>query len=585
MRIVSLDIQNFRCIKQAHIAFKSQTVLVGDNNCGKSTVLEAIDLVLGPDRMSRHPVVDEYDFFTGKYLNNDEPIQILSEVVVIDLSEEQLRYFNSHIEWYDTENMSMLSEPPASQTDRDNVVPALRVRFVGNYNKDEDDFEGYTYYANPPAIADGKPDVFSKKDKRMCGFLYLRTLRTGSRALSMEHGSLLDIILSIKELRPQMWEDVIHQINHVAVAAEPEFGLSEVLTSLQDEIHKLLPADTANNPVMKVSDLTRENLRRAITVFLDSGLRREDDTVYAVPYYKMGTGTINVLVLSLLRIIANLKQKVIFAMEEPEIAIPPYIQKSIITNVLSNSHQAIFTSHSPYVLEEFSPDNVIVLSNDMGVLNYEAAKLPPQVKLKAYREDLRRKYFESLLSKRVLITEGRTEYDVYSAAARRLEELDSAKYASFDRMGIALVNAESDSKVAPLGKYYKSLNKTVYAVFDKQDEVASKNIAESVDEAYEAQEHGIENVVLNGISEAALRRYTNEIIADGRWPSDLVGETPTPDVNYSELKGIMFKFFKRKKGEGALADLIAQCKADEFPTFVSDTISDIKSKIDSILLE
>lgn len=65
MRIVSLDIQNFRCIKQAHIAFKSQTVLVGDNNCGKSTVLEAIDLVLGPDRMSRHPVVDEYDFFTA----------------------------------------------------------------------------------------------------------------------------------------------------------------------------------------------------------------------------------------------------------------------------------------------------------------------------------------------------------------------------------------------------------------------------------------------------------------------------------------------------------------------------------------
>ena len=159
MRIVSLDIQNFRCIKQAHIAFKSQTVLVGDNNCGKSTVLEAIDLVLGPDRMSRHPVVDEYDFFTGKYLNNDEHIRILSEVVVIDLSEEQLRYFNSHIEWYDTENMSMLSEPPASQTDKDNIVPALRVCFVGNYNKDEDNFEGYTYYANPPAIADGKPGI------------------------------------------------------------------------------------------------------------------------------------------------------------------------------------------------------------------------------------------------------------------------------------------------------------------------------------------------------------------------------------------------------------------------------------------
>jgi hypothetical protein len=33
--------------------------------------LEAIDLVLGPDRLSRRPPVDEHDFYKGNYLTAD----------------------------------------------------------------------------------------------------------------------------------------------------------------------------------------------------------------------------------------------------------------------------------------------------------------------------------------------------------------------------------------------------------------------------------------------------------------------------------------------------------------------------------
>lgn len=377
--------------------------MVGDNNCGKSTLIEAIDLVLGPDRMSRHPVINEHDFFAGRYNVKDENCKIVIEVIVVDLNDEQKRYFFNHIEWFDVKDRELVNSIPALSSGTETILPALRVCFKGYYNPEDDDFEGNTYYCNPQIDNNAQLDRFYKRDKRMCGFLYLRTLRTGSRALSLEHGSLLDIILSIKELRPQMWEDVIGQLKQITVAADPEIGVTEVLNSLQKEIHKFLPADTANNPIMKVSDMTRESLRKIITVFLESEVTLDDGSHFSIPYYKMGTGTINVLVLSLLSIIADLKQNVIFAMEEPEIAIPPYIQKSIVTNILKNSQQAIFTSHSPYVLEEFLPENVIVLSNISGVLSYKAAKLPPKVKMKVYRDDLRRKYFESLLSKRVLI--------------------------------------------------------------------------------------------------------------------------------------------------------------------------------------
>ena len=43
MRIVHLAIRNFRGIAEAELRFAENVVLIGDNNSGKSSVLEAID--------------------------------------------------------------------------------------------------------------------------------------------------------------------------------------------------------------------------------------------------------------------------------------------------------------------------------------------------------------------------------------------------------------------------------------------------------------------------------------------------------------------------------------------------------------
>ena len=71
MRIRQLTIQNFRGIQNGVVDFAGNTLLVGGNNMGKSTVCEALDLVLGPERLYRHPVVNEHDFYKSKYLNED----------------------------------------------------------------------------------------------------------------------------------------------------------------------------------------------------------------------------------------------------------------------------------------------------------------------------------------------------------------------------------------------------------------------------------------------------------------------------------------------------------------------------------
>jgi len=356
MKIYSVAIENFRGIRTATIVLPDHAVLIGDNNTGKSSVIEAIDLVLGPDRLNRRPPVDEHDFWQGRYVAaapegenavEGEAPKIRIDVIVVQLSDEQQERFGGYIEWLNVETGDLYAEANPAGVDAAAIMAALRVTFIGKYDVDEDDFDGNTYYTRS-LTEDDPPATFSKKDKQHCGFLYLRSLRTGSRALSLEHGSLLDIILRLKEIRPQMWEATIATLAGFDVASAPELGISGVLESINTSLKKYVPQEWGAKPHLKVSSLTREHLRKVVTAFIATG-----NGDHAAPFYRQGTGTINMLVLAMLSQIAEDKQNVIFAMEEVETAIPPYAQKRIVHELRKLSAQSIITSHSPYVLEEF----------------------------------------------------------------------------------------------------------------------------------------------------------------------------------------------------------------------------------------
>jgi putative ATP-dependent endonuclease of OLD family len=129
MKIYSLAIENFRGIRSAEIVLPHHAVLLGDNNTGKSSLLEAIDLVLGPDRLSRRPPIDEHDFYQGGYRavaaegngNGTTPTdaaKIKVEVTITDLSQEQQARFGDYVEWLNTNTGGSMKSPtpPASTT-------------------------------------------------------------------------------------------------------------------------------------------------------------------------------------------------------------------------------------------------------------------------------------------------------------------------------------------------------------------------------------------------------------------------------------------------------------------------------------
>jgi len=578
MQIVSLRIENFRGIKEALLSLKGHTAIVGDNNSGKSTILEAIDLVLGPERLSRQPVINEHDFYGGKYIDI-APIKITIVVIIVDLNEDQQRYFRDHVVWYDQKSDALIEGPPES-TASDSVLPALKIGFEGEYNLEDDDFVGRTSFFSREN-EDGSRDPFGQRDKRLCGFLYLRTVRTARRALSLERGSLLDVILRLQELRPQMWEDVLKRLRDLSVAEDPTIGVAPLLDSIQKAVRAFVPLDWSRNPHLRVTNLTREELRKALTVFIGTGILDADEKEYAVPFQHQGTGTINVIVLALLTIIAELKQNVIFAMEEPEIAIPPQTQKRIVRSIVGKSSQAIFTSHSPYVLEEFSPSSIMVIQKMNGVLKEVKAEYPPAVKPKKYKEEFRRKFCEALMARRVLIIEGRTEFDAIPSVARRLEELNPIKFAALEGLGIAIINAESDSQLAPLGSFFSSMGKVVFAIFDKQESDAKAEIEGSVHHPFESTEKGFERTVINGLSELTLRRLAADLVYRGRWPPHLASRTPSSSMTHESLKESMFEFLKHSKGDGDCSDLLVQCDESEMPRYLISVINSIKHIVES----
>nr|WP_175984369.1 AAA family ATPase [Burkholderia vietnamiensis] len=580
MRVAQVKVQNFRGIADGLVQLAGHSVLVGDNNAGKSTLLEALDLVLGPERLARRPVIDEHDFYAGRYLAEDgTSVPITVEVIVADLSEEQYRHFRDHIEWWDCNANALLVGPPPEGTDQPHVGPALRVFFKGLYDAEEDDFVGNTFFAIPQ-LPTGDFVGFRTADKRLCGFLFLRTLRTGSRALSLERGSLLDVILRLQDTRVKMWEDLLAALRALQVAEKPELGIVSLLASVQEAVRQFVPSDWAENPHMRVSDLTRETLRRTLTVFMGTGATRPDGTNFAAPFQHQGTGTINTLVLALLSIIAELKQNVIFAMEEPEIALPPHTQKRIVNSVRSKSAQAIFTSHSPYVLEEFKPSEVRVLKRKGGVLTETPATYPPTIKPKAYKAEFRARFCEALLAKYVLIVEGRTEFDAMPAAARRLHELHPEHFKTLEALGVAIINAQSDSQVAPLGKFFRDMGKTVFAVFDKQHPDQLALIIAAVDHPFESTAKSFEELVLAYTKETALRRYAAALVADGEWPQHLKQKTPGTATPLADLQSALWEYFTWSKGSGDAGDLLGSCTSDEMPLYVCETLYKIAQVVE-----
>jgi putative ATP-dependent endonuclease of the OLD family len=572
LKIARLTISNFRGIKTAEFHFDGHALIIGTNNVGKSTICEALDLVLGPDRLSRLSPIEEFDFYNAEYLSKpategeqSKPIPIRVEVVLIDLTSEVENRCGANLEFWRISDRSLLGGGEVEAANPPDVVPCLRLEMIGRYDIEEDEFEGKTYFSHSPNAEEGELTAIPKNVKRLFGFLYLRALRTGTRALSLERGSLLDNILRLQGVRTGLWEKAIDRLRNLEIEKDA-VELEPVLKSIEERLSRYVPSGSLSRATkLHVSQLTREHLRKTMAFFL----AMSKDQCH-VPFQQAGTGTLNTLVLALLTFIADLKPAtVIFAMEEPEIAVPPHTQRRIADYLLQNATQAFVTSHSPYVIERFEPRQTLLLVRNDDDGSVSAKRISDAVGLRDndYKRYARRGLTECMLGRGAIVVEGVTEFHALPVIARKLEETDPGLQ-SLDTAGVAFFDAESDGPMPKFGAFFKALGLKTFSFYDLKERKADDKdkFTRSFDIDCEHTYAGFEALV---IAEVPVDRQWM-FLADLRVSGES-GRVRVPAQRPADaaVKEITKQALLSHKGAGWAARLFESCSIQELPATVT----------------
>ena len=123
MKLREISLKNFRCLKDITIPIDDITVLIGENNSGKTALLEALRFAL-PPRFNQSNPFEEYDYYMT--CNSDSPQT--SDGIVIELLFKE----DNAGEWQDS-LIQALSE--IVQTEPIGDIDSIMLRISSKYDE------------------------------------------------------------------------------------------------------------------------------------------------------------------------------------------------------------------------------------------------------------------------------------------------------------------------------------------------------------------------------------------------------------------------------------------------------------------
>jgi putative ATP-dependent endonuclease of OLD family len=199
--------------------------------------------------------------------------------------------------------------------------------------------------------------------------------------------------------------------------------------------------------------------------------------------------------------------------------------------------------------------------------------LPTSLRLKAFRTGIRTRFCEALLARRVLVTEGDTEAASYTELAKTAARANPTRFARLDTRGWAIFDAQGETNVAGFAGFFRGLGKDVASVFDQQPADRLDEIKANSDYAFEQPYSGFEDLVLAEVPVDAKRKYVNELIANGAWPSHVSKPTKDTDDEYAKA---LKKLLSKTKGDRFAADLVSGLTEIDFPPSMTSVLEALK---------
>lgn len=414
MRICQIEFRNFRGIRQGQIVLPQHTVLLGANNAGKTTIVEALTLLFGREKMVS-PISD-WDFFEGSpkpesrfYViatitgfRSNEPTDVPDWFIGQDVAQPV---------WWNEENGSLSMEadpPPDSEL-------ATQIAMAGRFDEDSCEFETlrYFYYGESDPFTDGCSLVPGRLLQQV-GLFFLSGNRDWDKLLSFRSSSLLKVIREYGALPGKAIEELKKQLKSDVAKVEDSEPLSEILEAATKELQSFLLIDYSSKMAYRPTSLDAY----AVLQSLVAHVVRPNDVL--IPVSRHGAGMISLQAFLLLLAFAEHRRTVgqnfILAAEEPELHLHPSLHQRLVHRIRSASVQSIVTTQSPNVAADYQPNEVVFVSNADGNLTAKRLRTMPlkEIPSNSVRNlylGQRTAFYEALMGYVILVPEGQYDYE------------------------------------------------------------------------------------------------------------------------------------------------------------------------------
>ncbi|EPU20570.1 MULTISPECIES: ATP-dependent nuclease [Streptococcus] len=429
MKLTKVIINNFRSFGDSQvIGFNDQTVLIGNNSSGKTTVLQALSKLFSDKQNDR--IIRKSDFHLPKGLRPGENSRTLFIETIFEFDELDGTAYSPAIP-------SFFEHFTVSQGD---AKPFLRIRLESSWEDDgtvEGSIDTQIYYISSAEdiIKDEDKHRAHRKDLDKIRVLYVPASRTPEKELGNASGSMLSRLVNSINWTDDEIKEITNKIDELNNTFLSESG---ALTQINQEIQKSWKLYHEDNRFSQ-AELTINSSEMAGALRQIALKFSPTTTEEAFTVSDLGDGLRSIFYFSLVDSILDIELKIIkdreenpdnprfklippiltiLAIEEPENHIAPHHIGKLVKRFkqLSNNDnsQVVLTSHSPAIVKRIEPEDLRYLrieNNDRVLQTIVSGIQLPQAIDESYKyiKGAIQAYPELYFAKLVVLGEGDSE--------------------------------------------------------------------------------------------------------------------------------------------------------------------------------